>query len=114
MDVTRLVVARWQAFVAERKGVLLIRLLEELPDLFFEEVLKRLGPFDRTMLAQVGRPWLAAVGGGGGGGGGGGAPVPAAVGQPGPASRVSARGSTGGLGPGGVFVRCARYQIGFF
>jgi hypothetical protein len=52
--------------------------------------------------------------GGGGGRGGGGAPVPAAVGQPGPASRVSARGSTGGLGPGGVFVRCARYQMGFF
>ena len=32
----------------------------------------------------------------GGGGGGGGAPVPAAVGQPGPASRGSTRGSTGG------------------
>ena len=51
--------------------------------------------------------------GGGGGRGGGGAPVPAAVGQPGPASRVSARGSTGGLGPGGV-IRAARALDGVF
>jgi hypothetical protein len=61
VDVARFVVARWRAFVAERKGLLLLLLLDELPDLFFEEVLKRLTPFDRTMLAQVGRPWLAAV-----------------------------------------------------
>jgi len=51
--------------------------------------------------------------GGGGGRGGGGAPVPAAVGQPGPASCVSARGSTGGLGPGGV-IRAARALDGVF
>ena len=48
----------------------LVRLLEELPDLFEREVLKRLDPVDRTMLAQVGRPWrtavLAAAGGGDG------------------------------------------------
>jgi len=31
------------------------------PDLFVEEVLRRLDPMDRTMLAQVWRPWLAAV-----------------------------------------------------
>ena len=61
MDVARRVVARWRALVAERKGVLLRRLLEELPDIFFEEVLRRLSSTDRTMLAQVGRPWLAAV-----------------------------------------------------
>ena len=61
MVVARRVVARWRAFVAERKGVLLRRLLEELPYLFFEEVLRRLDSTDRTMLAQVGRPWLAAV-----------------------------------------------------
>jgi hypothetical protein len=30
-------------------------------DLFQKEVLERLDPMDRTMLAQVGRPWLAAV-----------------------------------------------------
>ena len=40
--------------------MLLLRLFE-LPDLFEQEVLKRLDPTDRTMLAQVGRPWLAAV-----------------------------------------------------
>jgi len=40
--------------------VLLLRLLA-LPDLFEQEVLKRLEPVDRTMVAQVGRPWLAAV-----------------------------------------------------
>ena len=33
--VARRVVARWRAFVAERKGVLLLRLPEELPDLLF-------------------------------------------------------------------------------
>jgi len=60
--VARCVVARWRALVAERKGGLLLRLLQELPeDLFTEEVLKRLDSFDRTMLAQVGRPWLAAA-----------------------------------------------------
>ena len=61
VHVARRVVARWRAFVAERKVVLLLRLLRELPDLFVEEVLRRLDPVDRTMLAQVGRPWLAAV-----------------------------------------------------
>jgi len=61
VQVARRVVARWRAFVAERKGVLLLRLLHELPEVFFEEVLRRLASTDRTMLAQVGRPWLAAV-----------------------------------------------------
>ena len=59
VDVARRVVPLWRSFVAERKGVMLLRLLE-LPDLF-EEVLKRLDPRDRTMIAQVGRPWLGAV-----------------------------------------------------
>jgi hypothetical protein len=54
------VLARWRALVAARKGVLLLRLLDEQPDLF-REVLKLLHPFSLTMLAQVGRPWLAAV-----------------------------------------------------
>ena len=58
--VARRVVARWRAFVAERKGVLLFRLLDRQRDLFFE-VLQRLDPTARTMLSQVGRPWLAAV-----------------------------------------------------
>jgi hypothetical protein len=78
VDVARRVVERWRAFVAERKGVLLLRLIEELPDLFDAptplldlaerhpvlfavEVLQRLDPVDRTMLAQVGRPWLAVL-----------------------------------------------------
>ena len=61
VDVARRVVAKWRTFVAERKRVLLLRLLEELPDLFFEDELKRLDLTARTMLAQVGRPWLAAV-----------------------------------------------------
>ena len=61
VDVARRVVTRWRAFVVERKGVLLIRLLQELPDLFVMELLTRLDNVDRTMLAQVGRPWLAAV-----------------------------------------------------
>jgi len=60
VDVARRVVARWRAFVAERKGVMLLRLLA-LPDLFEHEVLKQLDPVDRTMVAQMGRPWLAAV-----------------------------------------------------
>ena len=61
VDAARRVVARWRVFVAERKGMTLLRLLA-LPDLFQQEVLKRLDPFvDRTMVAQVGRPWLAAV-----------------------------------------------------
>ena len=38
---------------------LLLDLLQT--DLFHTEVLERLDPMDRTMLAQVGRPWLAAV-----------------------------------------------------
>ena len=59
VDFARRVVARWRAFVAERKAELLLRLLA-LPDLFEQEVLKRLDPVDHTMVAQVGRPWLAA------------------------------------------------------
>jgi len=42
----------------------LLDLHEALPDLVEQEVLRRLGPTDRTMqsmLAHVGRPWLAAV-----------------------------------------------------
>ena len=31
------------------------------PDLVAEEVLERLNPIGRTMLAQVGRPWRAAL-----------------------------------------------------
>ena len=41
--------------------MLLLRLLEELRDFFVEEVLRRLDPTARTMLARMGRPWLAAV-----------------------------------------------------
>jgi len=40
---------------------LLGRLLEELPEVFAAEVLPRLPPADRTVLAQVGPLWLAAV-----------------------------------------------------
>ena len=47
--------------MADRTGVLLLRLLQELPDFFIVEVLQRLDPVARTMLAQAGRPWLAAV-----------------------------------------------------
>jgi len=39
----------------------LLDLLQRFPDFFKKEVLERLDPTDRTMLAQVGRPWLAAV-----------------------------------------------------
>jgi hypothetical protein len=60
LNAARRFVARWRAFVEERKGLTLLRLLA-LPDLFEQEVLKRLDLFDRTMVAQVGRPWLAAV-----------------------------------------------------
>jgi len=38
-----------------------------MPDLFAREVLARLPRTDRTMLAQVGRPWRAAVEASGGG-----------------------------------------------
>ena len=63
VDVARRIVARWRAFVAERKErrCPLLDLCQALPDLFNKEVLERLDPTDRTMLAQVGRPWLAAV-----------------------------------------------------
>jgi len=61
VDVARRGVARWRAFVAERKACPLLVLREDVPDLFEQEVLTRLDPTDRTMLAQVGRPWLAAV-----------------------------------------------------
>ena len=37
------------------------RLLEELPEVLAAEVLGRLDLVDRTMLAEVGRPWRAAV-----------------------------------------------------
>jgi len=37
------------------------RLLEELPEVLAAEVLGRLDPVDRTMLAGVGRPWRGAV-----------------------------------------------------
>jgi hypothetical protein len=60
-DVARRVVARWRVFLAERTACPLLDLLQRHPDLFVEEVLKRLKPTVRTMLAQVGRPWLAAV-----------------------------------------------------
>ena len=59
--VARRVVARWRAFVAQRKVCPLLDLLETFPELFMKEVLEQLDPMDRTMLAQVGRPWLAAV-----------------------------------------------------
>jgi len=36
-------------------------LLESLPEVLAAEVLPRLDPADRAVLAQVGRPWLAAV-----------------------------------------------------
>ena len=39
----------------------LLDLLQLQTDLFQKEVLERLDPMDLTMLAQVGRPWLAAV-----------------------------------------------------
>jgi hypothetical protein len=45
----------------EPPSPLLCRLLQELPLLFQAEVLQRLDPMALTMLAQVGRPWLAAV-----------------------------------------------------
>ena len=48
-------------FVAEWRACPLRALCLALPYLFEQEVLKRLDPTDRTMLAQVGRPWLAAV-----------------------------------------------------
>ena len=45
----------------ETPSPLLCRLLQELSLLFHAEVLRRLGPTSLTMLAQVGRPCLAAV-----------------------------------------------------
>jgi hypothetical protein len=39
----------------------LLDLLETFADQFAKEVLERLDPTDRTMLAQVGQPWLEAV-----------------------------------------------------
>jgi hypothetical protein len=59
--VARRVVARWRAFVAQRKACPLFDMLETFPDLFLKEVLERLDPMACTMLAQVGKPWLAAV-----------------------------------------------------
>ena len=47
--------------VVARKVCTLLDLLQRFPDLFKKEVLERLDPTDRTMLAQVGWPWLAAV-----------------------------------------------------
>ena len=59
--IARRVIARWRALVLERKGCPLLDLLQRQPDFFAKEVLERLDRVDRTMLAQVGRPWLAAV-----------------------------------------------------
>ena len=56
-------VARWRAFVAERKACPLLDLLQTMPDLFEKEVLKRLDPTART------RAGGAAVAGGGAGSG---------------------------------------------
>ena len=61
VTVARRVVARWRAFVAARKACPLLDLLQRFPDCFKKEVLERLDPTDRTMVAQVGRPWLAAM-----------------------------------------------------
>ena len=60
VDITR-VVARRRAFVDQHMACPLLDLLQKFPDLFVKEVLERLDPTDRTMIAQVGRPWLAAV-----------------------------------------------------
>jgi hypothetical protein len=57
----RRVVARWRAFVEGRQAACpLLDVLEKLPDLF-KEVLERLDPTDRTMLAQAGNTCRAAV-----------------------------------------------------
>jgi len=42
-------------------AVSLLALLERFPELFHKEILERLDPADRAVLAQVGRLWLAAV-----------------------------------------------------
>jgi hypothetical protein len=47
--------------LAERNACPLLHLSQALPDFFKKEVLERLDPAALTMLAQVGRPWLAAV-----------------------------------------------------
>jgi hypothetical protein len=60
VDIARRVVAWWRALVAKRKGVLLLSLLA-LPDLFQQEVLRRLGPTDLASLAGAGRGCAAAV-----------------------------------------------------
>ena len=52
--VAQRVVARWRALMAERKACPLLDMHEALPDLFEQEVMRRLDPTDRTMLAQVG------------------------------------------------------------
>jgi hypothetical protein len=59
--VARRVVARWRALVAERKACPLLDLLERYPELFAVEVLQRLDPTDRNVLAQVGTACRAAV-----------------------------------------------------
>jgi len=59
--VARRVVAQWRAFVVQGTACPMLDLLETFPDLFMKEVLERLDLTDRTMVAQVGRPWLAAV-----------------------------------------------------
>ena len=53
VDVTRRVVARWRAFVAERKACPLLDLRQAVPDLFEQEVLKQLDPTDRAGGAAV-------------------------------------------------------------
>jgi hypothetical protein len=61
VDIMRRVVARWRAFVATRRACPLLDLCQAQPDFFKKEVLEQLDSTSLTMLAQVGRPWLAAV-----------------------------------------------------
>jgi hypothetical protein len=61
VDVMLRVVARWRALVAQRRACPVLDLLQAFPDFFLKEVLERLDSTSLTMLAQVGRPLLAAV-----------------------------------------------------
>ena len=61
MAVARSVVARWRAFVAERKACPMLDLIHRHPDLFQKEVLERLDPADRALLGQVDSSCRAAV-----------------------------------------------------
>ena len=51
----------WRDGLITHPSPLLGRLLEEMPGFLAAEVLSRLDPVTRTMIAQVGRPWRAAV-----------------------------------------------------